>query len=93
LEERPETFPKSSHPGRVVRLDRRFDLPGREQGLHCTTDCSEGANRSQPSVRLKGVAHTDSTAITIKINGFMSAEAAKTAAQEVVAKLAKADFS
>jgi hypothetical protein len=39
------------------------------------------------------VGHTDSTAINIEINGFMSAEAAKAAAQEVLAGFAKADFS
>jgi hypothetical protein len=57
------------------------------------TDCSEGVKRSQPSVHLLGVGHTDSTAINIEIDGFMSAEAAKAAAQEVLAGFAKADFS
>ena len=42
----------------------------------CYTDCSEGVKRSQSSVHLLGVGHTDSTAINIEINGFMSAEAA-----------------
>ncbi len=45
-----------------------------------------------PSVRLLGVAHADSTRITIQIDGFMSAEAAKAAALEVMANFGKADF-
>jgi hypothetical protein len=52
----------------------------------------EGIERSMPSVRLLGVAHADSTRITIQIDGFMSAEAAKAAALEVMANFGKADF-
>ena len=56
-------------------------------------DCSEdGIKRSHPEVRLLGVAHTGSSKITVKIDGFMSAEAARTAAMEVIANFLKADF-
>jgi hypothetical protein len=57
-------------------------------------DCSEdGVKRSHPVVRLLGVAHTDSSSIVIHIDRFMSAEAAKAAAVEVVANFLKTDFS
>jgi len=57
------------------------------------TDCSEeGIKRSHPSVRLLGVAHTDSTKINIQIDGFISAEVARAAALEVIANFGKADF-
>jgi hypothetical protein len=55
-------------------------------------DCSEGTPRSHPDVQLLGVAHTESTGLTIEINGFISAEAAKAAAVEVLGNFRKADF-
>jgi hypothetical protein len=57
------------------------------------TDCTEGIKRSKPSVHLLAVAHNDSTAISIEIEGNMSAEAAKSAASEVLANFAKTDFN
>jgi hypothetical protein len=55
-------------------------------------DCSEGEKRSKPSTRLTGVAHTDSTRITLNIDGFISAEAARAAAVEVLTNFSKARF-
>jgi hypothetical protein len=55
-------------------------------------DCSEGYKRSKPLVNLLAVAHTVSTAINIEIKGFISAEAAKSAAMEVLSNFKKADF-
>jgi hypothetical protein len=55
-----------------------------------TTDCSESA---YPTVTLLGVGHTESTAINIEIRGTISAEVARVAASEVLAKFAKADLS
>lgn len=45
-----------------------------------------------PVVRLVGVAHTDSTRITVKIEGDMSAEAALAAARETFENLARYRF-
>lgn len=45
-----------------------------------------------PVVRLVGVAHTDSTRITLKIEGDMSAEAALAAARETFENLARYRF-
>lgn len=45
-----------------------------------------------PIVRLVGVAHTDSTRITLKIEGDMSAEAALAAAKETFENLARYKF-
>jgi hypothetical protein len=56
------------------------------------TDCSEGVKRSKPTVCLHGVGHTSSTAINIEVSGSISAEAARAAATEVLAKFAKTDF-
>lgn len=55
-------------------------------------DCSEGEKRSKPSVELTGVAHTDSTRITLNIDGYISAEAARAAAVEVLTNFSKARF-
>jgi hypothetical protein len=44
----------------------------------------------EPPVRLKGVAHGDTTFITIEIRGLVNAEAATATDQEVVVELAKA---
>lgn len=56
-------------------------------------DCPpEGPKGSYPSVHLLGIAHTDSTKINIKIDGNMSAGAARAAALEVIANFGKADF-
>lgn len=53
-------------------------------------------NRKEPApipvVRLVGVAHTDSTRITLKIEGDMSAEAALAAARETFENLARYPF-
>jgi hypothetical protein len=53
-------------------------------------------NRKEPApipvVRLVGVAHTDSTRITVKIEGDMSAEAALAAARETFVNLARYRF-
>jgi hypothetical protein len=57
------------------------------------TDCSEGVKRSKPTVFLHGVGHNSSTAINIEVSGSMSAEAAKAAATEVLAKFARTDFT
>ena len=54
---------------------------------------SDGTNRLQPYVLLKGVTRTDTTFLIIEIKGFMSAEAAKAAALEVISNLQKSDFS
>jgi hypothetical protein len=57
-------------------------------------DCSDaGIKISHPVVRLLGVAHTNSSKINIIIDRFMSAEAARAAALEVIANFFKADFS
>lgn len=56
-------------------------------------DCSEGVKRSHPVVRLIGVAHTGNSAITVHVEGFVSAAAAKAAASTVMANFMKADFS
>ncbi len=55
-------------------------------------DCSEGVKRSHPTVHLLAVAHSESTAINIEIDGFISAGAAKAAAVEVLSNFVKADF-
>jgi hypothetical protein len=55
-------------------------------------DCSEGVKRVKPYIKLLGVGHVDGTAINIEIEGFISSEAAKAAASEVLANFAKADF-
>ena len=55
-------------------------------------DCSLGVKRVKPYVKLLGVGHNDSTAINIEIEGFISSEAVKAAASEVLANFAKADF-
>jgi hypothetical protein len=57
------------------------------------TDCSEGEKRSKPSSFLHAVAHTDSTAINLEISGFISVDAAKAAATEVLTNFAKTDFN
>lgn len=57
------------------------------------TDCSEEVKRSKPTAQLFGVAHTDSTRITLNVEGFISAEAAKAAAIEVLNNFAKAKFN
>ncbi len=53
-------------------------------------------NRKEPApipmIRLVGVAHTDSTRITLKIEGDMSAEAALAAARETFESLAQYQF-
>jgi hypothetical protein len=56
------------------------------------SDCSEGVRRVKPYVKLLGVGHKDGTAINIEIEGFISSEAAKAAAVEVLANFAKTDF-
>lgn len=56
------------------------------------TDCSEGVKRSKPTAHLHGVGHTNSTAINIEVSGSMSADAARAAATEVLAKFVKTDF-
>lgn len=56
-------------------------------------DCSEGVKRVKPYVKFLGVGHKDGTAINIEIEGFISSEAAKAAAVEVLANFSKADFS
>ena len=56
------------------------------------SDCSEGVKRSMPAAKLLGIAHTDTTRINIKIDGFINAETAKAAALEVLANFLKADF-
>jgi hypothetical protein len=43
-------------------------------------DCTLGVKRVQSYLKLLGVGHKDSTAINIEIEGFISSEAAKTAA-------------
>jgi hypothetical protein len=55
-------------------------------------DCSLGVKRVKPYVKLLGVGHVDGTAINIEIEGFISSEAAKAAAVEVLANFIKADF-
>jgi hypothetical protein len=55
-------------------------------------DCSEGVKRSHPTVSLYSFVHNDSTSLTIKIDGFISAEVARAAALEVITNLPKADF-
>jgi hypothetical protein len=55
-------------------------------------DCSEGEKRSKPSARLAGVAHTVSSRITVNVDGFISAEAARAAAVEVLTNFGKARF-
>jgi len=55
-------------------------------------DCSEGFKRSKPLVDLLAVAHTESTAINIEINGFLSAAVAKAAAMEVISNFKKTNF-
>ncbi len=57
------------------------------------TDCSEGAKRSKPTAQLLGVAHNGDTAINIEISGFISVDAAKAAATEIIANFTKADLS
>ena len=56
------------------------------------TDCSEGSKRSKPTARLLAVAHNGDTAINVEINGFISVEAAKAAAVEILASFAKNGF-
>jgi len=56
------------------------------------TDCSEEVKRSKPSAQLFGMAHTDSTSITLNVEGSISAEVAKAAALEVLKNFAKAKF-
>ena len=56
------------------------------------TDCSEEVKRSKPKAHLFGVAHTDSTRITLSVEGFISAEAAKAAALEVLINFARTKF-
>jgi hypothetical protein len=56
------------------------------------TDCSEGEKRSKPTVKLFGVAHTESTRLTLNVNGSMSKEAARAAAVEVMENFSKAKF-
>jgi hypothetical protein len=56
------------------------------------TDCSEEVKRSKPKAHLFGMAHTDSTRITLAVEGFISAEAAKAAALEVLNNFARAKF-
>ena len=55
-------------------------------------DCSEGFKRSKPLVNLFAAAHTESTAINMEINGFISAAAAKAAAMEVISNFKKTNF-
>jgi hypothetical protein len=55
-------------------------------------DCSEGVKRYKPLVNLLAVAHTESTAINIEINGFISAEIAKSAAMEMITNFKKTNF-
>ena len=56
------------------------------------TDCSEGTKRSKPTAKLLAVAHNGDTAINVEINGFISVEAAKAAAVEILASFAKNGF-
>lgn len=56
------------------------------------TDCSEDFKASKPSAWLAGFAHTDSSQITIHIDGFISREAARSAAVEILEKFGKAKF-
>jgi hypothetical protein len=56
------------------------------------TDCSEDFKASKPSAWLVGFAHTDSAQITIHIDGFISQEAARTAAVEILENFSKAKF-
>ena len=58
-----------------------------------SANCSEEFKRPSYTVHLLGVAHNDTTAINIEIEGNMSAEAARAAASEVLGKFAKADFN
>ena len=82
---------RETHP-----IDKIESLPGGGTLLYYDyyLDCSEdGVKRSHPVVRLLGVAHTDSSSIVIHVDRFMSAEAARAAAVEVVANFLKTDFS
>ncbi len=56
-------------------------------------DCSVRVKRSHPYAYLTAVKHTESTLLTITIEGWISAEAARNAAIEVMGKLRDADFS
>ncbi len=60
---------------------------------HYKTDCSEGEKRSKPSVRLLGMAHTADTSVKIELNGFTTIDAARTAANEIIANMRKANFN
>jgi hypothetical protein len=56
------------------------------------SDCSLGVKRVKPYIKLLAVGHVDGTAINIEIEGFIGSEAARAAAQEVLANFSRADF-
>jgi hypothetical protein len=96
--EKEEMERRRPRPGNNASLDKVSDLkeekvPGGTLLYYdYYTDCSEGTKRSHPTVSLYGFVHNESTSITIKIDGFISAEVARAAALEVIANLPKADF-
>lgn len=55
-------------------------------------DCSEDFVASKPTAHLFGLAHTDSSTININIDGFISQEAARDAAVEILGNFSKAKF-
>ncbi len=93
LEQEHDQMRRSTKDQSLLRPVRMEAVPGgRLLWFEHFIDCSLGARRVKPYLKLLGVGHGGGTAINIEIEGLIGSEAATAAAREVLANFSKTDF-